>query len=112
VQRPRGVFDVVNSLLGVALITFVALKLAGAIAWSWWWVLSPLWICSVPLAVVTGGLVTLWCLGRWQQRRQARLFLRFVPSLVPSACPNGPETTDIKRYPGDEETHSHQESSS
>lgn len=31
------------------LILFVALKLTGVIAWSWWWVLSPLWI---PLAFV------------------------------------------------------------
>ncbi|WP_437770654.1 hypothetical protein [Arthrobacter sp. KNU40] len=25
-------------------ITFVALKLTNIIDWSWWWVLSPLWI--------------------------------------------------------------------
>lgn len=25
-------------------ILFIGLKLAGVIAWSWWWVLSPLWI--------------------------------------------------------------------
>ena len=31
------------------LVLFVALKLTGVIAWSWWWVLSPLWI---PLALV------------------------------------------------------------
>jgi len=24
-------------------IVFVVLKLAGAITWSWWWVLAPLW---------------------------------------------------------------------
>jgi len=23
---------------------FIGLKLAGSIAWSWWWVLSPLWL--------------------------------------------------------------------
>lgn len=28
---------------------FIALKLLDKIDWSWWWVLSPLWI---PLAVV------------------------------------------------------------
>lgn len=27
-------------------IVFVVLKLTGAIAWSWWWVLSPLWISA------------------------------------------------------------------
>jgi len=28
----------------VLLIIFIVLKLVGLIAWSWWWVLSPLWI--------------------------------------------------------------------
>ena len=25
-------------------ILFIGLKLTGAISWSWWWVLSPLWL--------------------------------------------------------------------
>lgn len=29
---------------GVLQIVFVVLKLVGAIDWSWWWVLSPIWI--------------------------------------------------------------------
>ena len=32
------------SFIGLLTIVFVALKLMGYIAWSWWWVLSPLWI--------------------------------------------------------------------
>ena len=28
----------------VLTIVFVVLKLIGVISWSWWWVLSPLWI--------------------------------------------------------------------
>lgn len=32
---------------------FAALKLAGVISWSWWWVAAPLW---VPVAMV-GGIV-------------------------------------------------------
>lgn len=31
------------------LLIFIVLKLVGVIGWSWWWVLSPLWI---PLAIV------------------------------------------------------------
>ena len=31
-------------LASVLTIVFVVLKLTGTIAWSWWWVLSPLWI--------------------------------------------------------------------
>jgi len=34
---------------GLLTILFIALKLTGYISWSWWWVLSPLWI---PLAIV------------------------------------------------------------
>jgi hypothetical protein len=33
-------------------ILFVGLKLAGFIAWSWFWVLSPLWIYAILLAVI------------------------------------------------------------
>lgn len=29
---------------GLLTIVFIALKLLGKINWSWWWVLSPLWI--------------------------------------------------------------------
>jgi len=29
--------------LGILTIVFITLKLTGYIAWSWWWVLSPLW---------------------------------------------------------------------
>lgn len=33
------------------LITFIVLKLTHVINWSWWWVLSPLWIPLALLAV-------------------------------------------------------------
>lgn len=32
---------------GMLTILFVGLKLGGFIAWSWWWVLSPLWISTL-----------------------------------------------------------------
>ena len=28
-------------------IVFITLKLIGKIDWSWWWVLSPLWISAI-----------------------------------------------------------------
>ena len=37
--------------LGALTILFTALKLTHVIDWSWWWVLSPIWI---PVAVVLG----------------------------------------------------------
>lgn len=30
--------------VGLLTILFIGLKLTGYIAWSWWWVLSPIWI--------------------------------------------------------------------
>ena len=34
-------------------IVFITLKLLGKIDWSWWWVLSPVWIsASLALAVM------------------------------------------------------------
>lgn len=29
---------------GLLTVLFIGLKLTGYISWSWWWVLSPLWI--------------------------------------------------------------------
>jgi len=34
---------------------FIYLKLVGSIAWSWWWVLSPIWIAF--LIALTFSLV-------------------------------------------------------
>lgn len=41
---------------GLLAVLFIGLKLTGYIAWSWWWVLSPIWI-SAGLAVVLLGIV-------------------------------------------------------
>lgn len=45
-----------NSLTTTLLVVFVVLKLTNNITWSWWWVMSPLWIPAV-LAVLLGILV-------------------------------------------------------
>ncbi len=48
------------SFCGLLAIVFIALKLAqiGPVAeWSWWWVLSPLWI---PAALVILSLIVLF----------------------------------------------------
>jgi fatty acid desaturase len=37
---------------GALAILFIALKLLGNIGWSWWWVLSPLWIPWAILGVI------------------------------------------------------------
>ena len=32
---------------GLLTVLFVALKLLDVIDWSWWWVLSPIWIATI-----------------------------------------------------------------
>ena len=42
--------------LGLLTIVFIALKLTNYIAWSWVWVLSPIWIPAiVTIAIVVIG---------------------------------------------------------
>lgn len=37
---------------GLLTIAFIVLKLAGYITWSWWWVVAPIWISSVLVAIL------------------------------------------------------------
>jgi hypothetical protein len=38
--------------VGLLTIVFITLKLTGYIDWSWWWVLSPIWIVAALVGVV------------------------------------------------------------
>ena len=44
---------------GILLIVFIILKLCDVIDWSWWWVLSPLWI-SFALMLIIGIPILIW----------------------------------------------------
>ena len=49
--------------VGLLTIVFVVLKLCGVIDWSWWWVLSPLWISlSLLLFFVCLGILGVFLL--------------------------------------------------
>lgn len=37
---------------GLLTVLFVGLKLTNVIAWSWWWVLSPIWIPLLLLTII------------------------------------------------------------
>lgn len=48
--------------LGLLTLLFIGLKLTGHIAWSWIWVLSPIWIAwsiALLILVIAGLLVAL-----------------------------------------------------
>lgn len=43
---------------GLLIIVFIVLKLTKFIDWSWWWVLSPIWI-SLVLGIIGFGIFLL-----------------------------------------------------
>lgn len=57
-------------LMGLLAIVFITLKLTGHITWSWWWVLSPIWIPPLCLLFVV-FMVFLWAMAElWMERRK------------------------------------------
>jgi hypothetical protein len=41
-------------------VLFVGLKLTNYIDWSWWWVVSPIWISFLVGLTLVGGLTALF----------------------------------------------------
>lgn len=50
-ERDDTVVRVEGGLPVLLTIIFVVLKLTGNITWSWWWVISPLWIGGAAVVV-------------------------------------------------------------
>ena len=51
---------------GLLTIAFIVLKLCGVIAWSWVWVLAPLWISwLLVLFILVVTCVAVWLRDRW-----------------------------------------------
>ena len=46
--------------LSILCLIFITLKLTGYIAWSWWWVLAPIWI---PVTIVLAIFVVVGMVG-------------------------------------------------
>jgi hypothetical protein len=47
---------------GLLTILFIGLKLTGVIDWSWWWVLSPIWIVAgLVLLAISLAAFGQWC---------------------------------------------------
>ena len=53
-------------IAGTLTIVFIALKLCGVITWSWWWVLSPLWISEILWTIF---VVVVLLVGGWKDGR-------------------------------------------
>ena len=84
-QQPRGTRVPLQRAPGIVvslvLPVFLVLKLAGAIDWSWWWVLSPLWISALAFLLVGALAAAAFALVRWVVR--AWLWVRFRRRLLP-----------------------------
>jgi len=62
------VWNLGQDLWALSLPALIVLKLTGVIGWSWWWVLSPMWVSGILLAPVLWVLLVL--LG-WHMFRRA-----------------------------------------
>ena len=49
---------------GLLTVAFIVLKLCDVIKWSWWWVLSPLWIgAALVLVILSIVFLCMWSKG-------------------------------------------------
>lgn len=46
-----------GGFVGLLTILFIGLKLSDKIDWSWWWVLSPLWILSSVVLIILAAIL-------------------------------------------------------
>ena len=51
---------------GLLTVAFVVLKLTHVIDWSWWWVLSPIWISGVLLVAIIALAAVLYAAFEWR----------------------------------------------
>lgn len=48
---------------GLLLLLFITLKLCGVVGWSWWWVLSPVWITASLMLVIFVIIGIFWLIS-------------------------------------------------
>ena len=72
---------------GLLTLAFIVLKLCGVVTWSWWWVLSPIWIsigvCAM-LLIIMFFIVTAYDWGREAAQCKSRIRHLFAQPL--SSC--------------------------
>lgn len=55
--------------VGLLTILFIGLKLTNYIDWSWWWVLSPLWITGLIMAIILVGVAIAFVMSERKRQR-------------------------------------------
>ena len=58
---------------GLLAVAFIVLKLCHVINWSWWWVLSPIWI-PITLIIVAAVIFLCWAFisSGLEERRKSK----------------------------------------
>ena len=46
-----------NKLITITKVVLVTLKVAGVLDWSWWWILSPIWVPYAAFGLILTILV-------------------------------------------------------
>lgn len=54
----------IGELNTVIQTVFIILKLVGAIGWSWWWVLTPLWVGLILTLIVLTVIALVWLITK------------------------------------------------
>ena len=62
--------------VGLLTIVFIVLKLIGQVDWSWWWVLSPIWISAILIVSVVVFMFALEKRMKDKQRAKRNKFNR------------------------------------
>lgn len=55
-EKSSTVTSIIMRVVVATFLTFLALKLCGVLAWSWWWVFAPLWATFVLFLLALGFL--------------------------------------------------------
>jgi hypothetical protein len=76
VREPQSaaarIWNLAQSACGAASVVLIVLKVTGLVTWSWWWVLSPLWLSGLLLAAALCAVLALYILNlreRFSARR-------------------------------------------
>lgn len=86
-----------STMLVLVTVLFVALKLAGVIGWSWWWVFAPLLgLAAVLVLVCVAGLSALLVAGISMRRDRGRAVLATEASVTTSRRRGAPPAVTVR----------------
>ena len=69
VAKNTGISINIPGIAGLLTIVFVILKLLNYIAWSWWWVLSPLWLSFLFMLFLVALFVVIYAISYYYSKR-------------------------------------------